>query len=359
MVRDDQEVARDAGAADVKAPQSRADSPEASSYNGQPKPRGSESLVWLVITRLVMPGLLLVGAGFGLVRLRSLITPEVKVAEVVEGLREGGHARWQAVSYITPYLYDQRYEDVRHNPALAIALANTLSEELDIPAQGYQDMSIAAKAHLCRLLHCVNTPEVIPALVKAMQWRGVSSPEMESPIRRAAAEGLFELGDRLGPQVLRGDPSVLEGLLQAVDDPVDPVRAAAALALGLHGGPEACDKLATMLGDPNPSVRYNAAIALAMAGDTRGIVILEELLQCREVQKLADSGNTESINGMRTRRLLVLSLRSVDRLLDLNPSAPLDDLRPAIDRLQYSLVPEDVKQLAQHVQVKLSQRPIR
>lgn len=327
--------------------------------DGPGRTRKEVPLGWLVVSRVIIPGILIVGAGLGLVRLRSLITPDVKVGEVVAQLREGGSARWKAVAYITPFLYDQRYKDLRSDPALAAALSETLAQELESPLAGYADFSIAARAHLCRLLRCMETPVVIPSLAKAVRWRGGPSPQMDSPVRRAAAESLYELGDRLGSHVLRDNPEVLPALLQAAGDPVDPVRAAAALALGLHGGDEACQKLAGLLGDPNPAIRYNAAIGLALAGDAAGMDILEELFQSKETQTLAETGNLESINAMRTRRLLVLGLRSLDRLIDMDPTAPVEDLRPSLNRLQYSLVPEDVKQLALQVEVKINQRAVR
>jgi len=317
------------------------------------------SLIWLLISRVVLPLILLIGAAVGFVRIRALLAPRVEVANVVAQLRAGGQARWQAVAYLTPFIYDERYDDLRRDPVLATALADSLAEELDQPVAGYSDMSIAARAHLCRMIRRMDVPAVIPCLVKAVRWRGGGSPELDSPVRKAAAEGLYQLGERLGPEVLRAYPEVLPALLVAVDDPVDPVRSAAALALGLHGGPEACDKLETLLGDPNPAVRYNAAIGLAMAGDAAGIAILEELFHSKETEKLATTGNLESINGMRTRQLLVLGLRSVNRLMDMDPTAPVEDLRPVLNHLQYSLVPEDVKQLAFQVEVKLNQRTVR
>lgn len=316
-------------------------------------------LGWLIVSRVIIPGLLITGVAFALVRIRTLITPDVKVGEVVVQLREGGQARWRAIAYITPFLYDQRYKDLRNDLALAAALSETLSQELESPLMGYADFSIAARAHLCRLLRCMDTPVVIPSLAKAVQWRGGPSPQMDSPVRRAAAESLYELGDRLGARVLRDSPEVLPALLVAAGDPVDPVRAAAALALGLHGGDEACRKLEGLLGDPNPTIRYNAAIGLALAGDPAGVDILEELFQSKEAQTLAETGNLESINAMRTRKLLVLSLRSLDRLIDMDPTVPVDDLRPSLNRLQFSLVPEDIKQLALQVEVKINQRAMR
>ncbi|WP_347243313.1 HEAT repeat domain-containing protein [Thermogutta sp.] len=317
------------------------------------------SLVWLLISRVILPLVVVIGAAVGFVRLRAMLAPRVEVANAVAQLRAGGQTRWQAVAYLTPFIYDQRYDDLRRDPALAEALADCLTEELQQPLAGYSDMSIAARAHLCRLIRRMDVPTVIPCLAKAVRWRGGGSPEMDSPVRKAAAEGLYELGERLGPEVLHASPDVLPALLIAVDDPVDPVRSVAALALGLHGGPEACAKLQMLLGDPNPAVRYNAAIGLAMAGDAAGIATLAELFHSKETEKLATTGNLESINGMRTRQLLVLGLRSVNRLMDMDPTAPVDNLRPVLSQLQYSLVPEDVKQLAFQVEVKINQRAVR
>ncbi len=368
MVRDNPPVATGVGEP-TGLRRGKAEDASLSSGTGKPtdktttpptiRPHRQPSLVWLLISRVVLPLVLVTGIALGFARVRGLLAPRVEVGNVVAQLRLGGQTRWQAVAYLTPFIFDQRYDDLRRDPVLAQALADCLTEELDQPLAGYSDMSIAARAHLCRMIRCMDVPSVIPSLVKAVQWRGGGSPEMDSPVRKAAAEGLYQLGERLGPEVLQTYPEVLPALLVAVDDPVDPVRSAAALALGLHGGPEACDKLETLLGDPNPAIRYNAAIGLAMAGDAAGIAILEELFHSKETEKLATTGNLESINGMRTRQLLVMGLRSVNRLMDMDPTAPVDGLRPVLSQLQYSLVPEDVKQLAFQVEVKLNQRTVR
>jgi len=316
----------------------------------------SESLQWLVFSRIVIPLVILVGGAVLIQRARVWFRPGIELERIIRDVRSGGAARWQALVQIASLLRDSRYADVRRNPELAEALSEAFREELRQPLNDQSDMSVVSRKYLCFVLYQMEDETVVPALCEGVTWWGLSTPQAGSPVRRVAVEGLYEMANRLGPQVLRESPEVMPALCAAASDPIDPVRAEAALTLGLHGGPEACETLERLLDDPAPNVRYSAAIGLGMAGSPKGLPVLNELFQCDEVERLAVTGNTESIFANRACRLVFLGLRSVESLLDTHPNAEVDMIRPAVTHLCGSHVPRHVKEVAFRVESKMKHR---
>jgi hypothetical protein len=314
----------------------------------------SETLLWLVFSRVVLPLTILIGSGLLIHKARVWLKPRVDTAMVVQDIRTGGEARWRAVAQIGAILDDDRYPEIRTNPELAAAVSEAFRDELRVPLRDQNDLSVVSRKYLCFVLHQFDHQSVVPALCEGAVWWGTSVPHPGSPVRRAAVEGLYEMAERLGPQILRTTPEVMPALCTAASDPIDPVRAAAALTLGMHGGPEACATLESLLDDPAPNVRYSAAIGLGMAGSPKGLPVLNQLFHCAEVERLAATGNTESIAASRTCRLVFLGLCSVESLLDGHPGTSVDVVRPAVYHFCQSRVPRHVKAVAIRVQHKMS-----
>ena len=328
----------------------RVDRPARSSHSR------SDNLGWLVFSRVVIPLFVLIGGAALIQQARMWLKPNIELEEIIQGVRSGGAARWQALVQIASILEDSRYPEVRSDPRLAKALSEAFQEELRQPLLNQSDMSVVSRKYLCFVLCQMDHEQVVPALCEGVTWWGTSTPQAGSPVRRAAVEGLYEMADRLGPQVLRNSPEVVPALCTAASDPIDPVRAGAALTLGMHGGPQACETLETLLDDPAPNVRYSAAIGLGMAGSPKGLPVLNELFQCDEVERFAATGNTESIFANRTCRLVFLGLRSVESLLDTHPNVQVDMIWPAESHLCQSHIPRHVKEVAFRVESKMQHR---
>lgn len=323
---------------------------------GRSSPSQSQSLTWLVFSRIVIPATVLVGFGLLIPQLRVWLKPRVETDAIVHAIRFGGEARWQAITQVAKLLEDDRYPELRKNPELAEALSEAFREELRRSLRDQSDLSVISQKYLCCVLQQFDEKQVIPALCEGAVWWGWSTPQVGSPVRRAAVEGLFEIANRLGPEVLRETPEVMPALNTAAEDPIDPVRAAAALTLGMHGGPEACETLESLLHDPALNVRYSAAIGLGMAGSPAGLPVLSELFFSDDAEYLTATGNTESIAASRTCRLIFLGLCSVESLIDKRPDVEIEIVRPAVNRFCQSHVPPHVKEVAFRVQRKMERR---
>ncbi|MGQ9771096.1 MAG: HEAT repeat domain-containing protein [Thermogutta sp.] len=316
----------------------------------------SQSLGWLLFSRLVIPLTALMGFGMLIPQIRFWLKPRVETDAIVYAIRSGGEARWQAIGQIATLLSDDRYLELRKNPELAEALSEAFREELRRPFRDQSDLSVISRKYLCYVLQQFDEELVIPALCEAAVWWGAPTPQVGSPVRRAAIEGLFEIGNRLGPHVLRKSPEFIPALNTAAADPIDPVRAAAALTLGMHGGPEACETLESLLNDPVLNVRYSAAIGLGMAGSPAGLPVLSELFWSDEAEHPTATGNTESISASRTCRLIFLGLCSVESLMDRRPDVEIEIVRPAVHHFCQSHAPHHVKEAAFRVQRKMERR---
>ncbi|HPU06710.1 MAG TPA: HEAT repeat domain-containing protein [Thermogutta sp.] len=316
----------------------------------------SQNLMWLIFSRIGVPLLMLAGAVLLLQKARLWFRPPLEMPQIIQDIRSDGAARWRAVAQIGAIMADGRYPEVRSDRELAMAMSDAFREELQRPLLSVSDLSVVSRKYLCFLLWQMDDESVILALCEGATWWGISMPQPGSPVRCAALEGLCEMARRLGPEVLRQSPAVLPALRQAARDPIDPVRANAALALGLHGGPSGCETLEGLLNDPSRNVRYSAAIGLSTAGSDKGVLTLKEFFECEEVERLVATGNTESIVAGRTCRLLLLSLESIEVLMNTQPEAQVESLRPAINRFCQSQLPPHVKEVAFRVRRKMQER---
>ncbi|NMC20180.1 MAG: HEAT repeat domain-containing protein [Thermogutta sp.] len=324
------------------------------SAGGRGRPsRAPPSLSWLLFSRLVFPGIFLASGLAGLLTLREIVAPPLDMPRILSGLERGGSARAEALTQVHEAILDPRYRDLKADPELAESLIRVLETELRQPITGSPEFTVAYRAQLCRLVRELDTPRTVPVLLIAVECRIADTPQLDSPIRRAAAEGVVTALERHGPDCVRSVPGGVAALCRAAKDPVAPVRAAAAAALGHIGGDEVCDLLREMLHDDTDVVRYNAAIALAYAGRGTGLDTLHEFLRSENVRNLADTGSTESVIGDRTCKLLCRALFALDRLCDRSTEERLAVLHPAMEDLCLSRAPEEVRTLAMRVDLKI------
>lgn len=319
--------------------------------------RAPPSLSWLVFSRLIFPGIFLVSGVTGLLAIREIVTPDLDMPKILSGIELGGPARAEALTQVHEAILDPRYRDLKNDPELAESLIRLLGKELRQPVAGSSDFAVVYRAQLCRLVRELDTPRTVPVLLRAAECRIADSPQMDSPIRRAAAEGLVMALERHGPECVQSVPDGVAVLCRAAKDPVPPVRAAAAAALGYIGGDDVRDLLRELLHDDTDVVRYNAAIALAYSGHGFGLDTLHEFLRSENVRHLAATGSTDSVVGERTCKLLSRSLIALDRLFDRSADQRMAILHPAMEDLCMSRVPEEVRTLAMRVDLKIQRLP--
>ncbi|MGQ9607310.1 MAG: HEAT repeat domain-containing protein [Thermogutta sp.] len=311
------------------------------------------SLSWLVFSRLIFPGIFLVSGVAGLLAVRAIVTPDLDMPKILSGIELGGSARAEALTKVHEAILDPRYRALKSDPDLVESLIRLLETELHQPVAGSPDFAVVYRAQLCRLVRELETPRTVPVLLRAAECRIAASPQMDSPIRRAAVEGLVMALERHGPDCVQSVPDGVAVLCRVAKDPVSPVRAAAAAALGYIGGDEVRDLLREMLHDDTDVVRYNAAIALAYSGHNFGLDTLHEFLRSENVRHLAATGSTDSVIGERTCKLLCRSLTALDRLSDRSADQRMAILHPAMEDLCMSRVPEEVRTLAMRVDLKI------
>ncbi len=211
----------------------------------------------------------------------------------LEALHRGGTAPWRAAALVQT-LADPRNRPMRQDPRLLNRLVELLQGET-----ARADMTpdaVELRSYLCLAIGQFELAGGVPVLADTARGRGDPA---EAPLRVAALEALALLAHRLGPEVLRHNPTDISGVgpapaaveraqdggatalaaIAGCADDFDPrVRAAAAYALGVAGGAEANERLRALLFDAIAAVRYNAATGLARLGDPTGAAVLKEML---------------------------------------------------------------------------------
>ena len=94
------------------------------------------------------------------------------------------------------------------------------------------------------------------------------------------------------------NPKVVQPLLDATRDDIEPVRGQAAVSLGRIAAPAAYDRLVEMLKDPDPKVREDVVNGLRWFGDRKAIP---------EIEKLRKGDPDESVRKMADRTVMELS----------------------------------------------------
>lgn len=270
-------------------------------------------------------------------------------ATLVRGLQRSDDSSWQQAYQLADLLRspDPRYDDLRQDPKLARELSGVLLTDLDAPAtEGKKDeVRNKRRMFLARALGAFETPEAIPALVRAA--RQERSPG-ELQVRLSALEALAVLADNLGPAELRKNEDVMRVVLEAsrASDQNDPVindsdgqptayrphaelRSVAAYTLGVLGGEEALDRLARMQSDAYASARYNAGTGLARNGDVRAVRTLKEMLDPDNENSAKDEGSPRDRDRKRV-NVIQAGIQSTVVLAQANPDA---DIRPLIEQL--------------------------
>ncbi len=271
-------------------------------------------------------------------------------ATLVRDLKKFDESSWQRAYELADLLRspDPRYDSLRKDAALASQLSDVLMTDLDHPpSEGKKDeVRNKRRMFLARALGSFETPEVIPALVRAASQER-SAGELE--VRLSALEALAVLASNLGPETLRQNEDVMRVVLEASrasdqnDQPINDsdgnptayrphaeLRSVAAYTLGVLGGDEALERLGRMQSDAYASARYNAGTGLARNGDERAVRTLQEMLDPDNEHSAKDEGSERDRDRKRV-SVLQAGIQSTLVLAQANPEA---DIQPLIDRLK-------------------------
>lgn len=250
---------------------------------------------------------------------------------LIQDLRDPSRQSWQQAYAFVELLQDPRSTDLRNDPTLCRALADTLADSLD---QAHRDpAAVKSQVFLCRAVGEFHVADGLPELLRAAALREAEAV----PVRCAALESIAVLASHAPLGDRRDHEQLVSALTAAADETSESSRdissariaATAAFALGVLGGDAACDTLRHLLDDPRPEVRYNAATGLARHADTRCIPVLVEMLTTAEHSALA--ANESDRDRSQTRELLVRNaVRAALPLLKTARHAEVSTLREAI-----------------------------
>jgi len=267
--------------------------------------------------------------------------------EYVRALKRDNVNSWQAAVNLANALGNPGPQGaaLRQDSALARELAEMLDKELGkgADAGSMKEQPLMLRYFLCKALGEFETPEGLPALVKAA---GTHRSDEESEVRLAALQAIAVLAENMGRihpgKSLAGPdsaeieppatPGVDEVLLEASRDADPRVRGTAAYAMGVVGGEKLTARLEAMLGDSNPDVRYNAATRLAAHGDAQAIGVLAEMLDPEESAGVNAEKN-EDLRPYKRALIVTNALRAVEQLHAKNSAADLSLVRDQLERL--------------------------
>ncbi|HEV3417180.1 MAG TPA: HEAT repeat domain-containing protein [Pirellulales bacterium] len=274
----------------------------------------------------------------------------------VEGLSRNTPDVWQKAENLAEMLRNDRGNQLKGDAKLAAKLAEILNEKIDT---GLMDEgSINLRVYLSSALGQFNTPEGLPALLKAASTHRDPS---ELPVRRSALDAIGMLisnlqstAGRTGKAELPDGEKLLSALLEAARDPEPVIRLRAAFVLGIVGDDRSTSRLEKMLDDPYPDVAYNAATALARHGDPRAIDTLLEMLDPRQSKALEKED--PAMQAEKRSIIFVNGLRAIGQLADADPSADLSRVAPAVDHLRDAGFPLEVRDAAMAAHDKLQKR---
>ncbi|MBL9123770.1 MAG: HEAT repeat domain-containing protein [Planctomycetaceae bacterium] len=253
--------------------------------------------------------------------------------DYVSALRRGNVARWQAAVNLANAMRSNA--KLKQDAALAQELAQLLENELQTPGEPSAN-DIQTQAYLCKALGEFEIPAGLPALLKA------ADPRTAVQVRRAALEAIALLAANAGREQTVSDPQLLPALLTAAADEESGIREAAAYTLGVVGGPEATSRLHALVNDAVPNVRYNAATGLARRGDPAAIPVLVEMLDPDEKAGIATETDADS-QEFKRQSILTNALRATTQLATANPTADLQPLATAVEKLVNSSAPEKIR----------------
>jgi hypothetical protein len=286
----------------------------------------------------------------------------------VDGLRRNSQDVWLQAQQLADMLQSDRTNQLKGDGKLAQSIGDILVEKI---REGRLDQDSASlRLYLCRALGQFNTPEGLPALLKAAT---TNRDPKELPVREAALDAigiltwnLEQKSSALGASKRESIHSeeLLTTLLAAARDPEPVIRLRAAFDLGIAGGNQAIDRLKKMLDDPSRDVAYNAATALARHGEAASVDTLSAMLDPKKPLAEAPagasptSGDAKNDPDRETDPTVVIlnGLRGISQLADANSTVDLRLLQPAIDRLRDAGLPLAIRDMAMSVHDKLAKR---
>jgi HEAT repeat protein len=296
-----------------------AELPETSSENGP-------TLGRFFVGFLVVPGAIVLVCLAIVVGIRWLTysgtTPE-QLVNTIE--RSEGNVRWRAAVQLAGTLADPKHAALRQDRQLARRLTEILRRELE-SGGGHED-DLMLQMFLCRALGEFELDVSLPVLVDA------SSTERDRDVRRSALEAMALLADRLGAERVGAEPGLSDSVFTASRDGDPQVRLSAAYALGVLGGTQGEERLVAMLPDENSLVRYNAATGLARWGNSAAVDVLLEML-APDQQAVVGGGLDGTSLDVRPELIHVNALEAVIQLIRANPTASVEGVREAMDRLE-------------------------
>jgi HEAT repeat protein len=256
--------------------------------------------------------------------------------ELVADLKKLNDSSWQKALTLADLLRNPRYEHLKQDAALAKELAGVLDGQINEAGMG--ENPVRLRVFLCRALGEFQTPEVLPALLRAATTER-QLPEAE--VRLSALQALAVFVRYNNPEALREHPELTKTLLNASREQPSgfdanhtraELRSQSAFALGMLGGQEALERLEIMLGDAYPNARYNAAIGLSRHGDVRALPGLVEMLDPENVEAVRSEENEESKPWKRL-KVMQNGLRAAGQLAEKNHSDDLARLGTALDQV--------------------------
>ena len=307
-----------------------------------------------IIRLFVVPALIVTSLFGGWLLLQSLVQRGADPMAYVQALRRDNEARWQAAVSLADALRDvrdPRNAELRQNTAIARELADILNQQM---TEGRtDDKAVKLRVYLCNALGEFQSPDVLPALLKAAKQE---KTEAEHAVRFSALKALAVQVDSNKAFDKSQHRDVLDALIEASRDDDPLLRSTAAFGLGAWGGDDALKRVEQMLADSVPDVRYNAATMLARQGRTSAVPVLAEMLDPAALKGL----DTEKAESREAKRLTIIisAMAAVGKLGEANPTADLRPLEEALAKLLATKLPEKVRLEATAVQRQLERRHV-
>lgn len=259
--------------------------------------------------------------------------------ELVADLKRLNDTSWQKALTLADLLRNPQYEHLKRDPALAKELASVLDSQIE--QAGMDENPVRLRMFLCRALGEFQTPEALPALLRAAK---TERQPAEAEVRLSALQSLAVFVSHSSSEQLRTNSELLTTLLEASKEQAagpderhtrGELRSHAAFALGMLGGEEPLQRLTVMLDDAYPNARYNAATGLCRYGDIRALPILLEMIDPDNVEAVQSEDNDE---GKSWKRLAVMQngLRAAGQFVAKNQNDDLSSLTAALDKIAAS-----------------------
>ncbi len=295
--------------------------------------------------------------------------------DLVQGLQKADNSAWQKASMLADTLSNPQNEHLKYDADLGAELAAALDKQIDEGPTKNENL-IKLRMFICRAIGELKIDVGLPALIKAATTeRDEAEIEPYNPkaqrklteidVRRAALEAIAVLINNVGADKIRDADQLTDMLIATAgersrvqrDEYVRAeLRSAAAYVLGVIGGERALDKLEQVqFEDPNVNAQFNATVGLARNGDARATIGLLDMLDPANENVVKDELHE---SGKKFKRALVINnaIRAVRTLAEKNPSADLSKLQTAIESIEQSDLPSDLRVKAKELALELRKR---